>query len=175
MAETVSYTLCMAIVYTSHAIRETPALAGNGNEGRPTETLRVYAALKHAILAGSYQPGESLQETRLAAEYGASRTPVREALLRLESDGLLTIAPRRGAFVQQPTLRDFLDVNELRLLLDRAAETVDLIARQELYRRAYRSIYEDAPWLFLYSPRFSWAAVTGIAWTSRHGGIVGLT
>jgi len=104
-----------------YAIGEAAADGSNGREERPTETLRVYAALKHAILAGTYRPGESLQETRLAAEYGASRTPIREALLRLESDGLLTIAPRRGAFVQQPTLRDFLDVNELRILLEPAA------------------------------------------------------
>ena len=85
---------------------------------RPTETQRVYQALKRAILAGQFRPGEPLQETRIAAEFGASRTPVREAFHKLESDGLLTNAPRRGAFVQQPTARDFFDANELRLLLE---------------------------------------------------------
>ena len=90
-------------------------------EGRLTETQRVYQDLKRAILAGDYRPGEPLQEARLSTELGASRTPVREALRRLESDGLLTITPRRGAYVQQPTLRDFLDINELRVLLEPAA------------------------------------------------------
>ena len=96
-------------------------MATAGVDGRLTETQRVYAALKRAILAGEYLPGEPLQETRLSAELGASRTPIREALQRLESDGLLTITPRRGAVVQQPTLRDFLDINELRVLLEPAA------------------------------------------------------
>ena len=87
-------------------------------DDRPTETQRVYQALKRAILAGQFRPGEPLQEIRIAAEFGASRTPVREAFHKLESDGLLTIAPRRGAFVQQPTARDFIDTNELRLFLE---------------------------------------------------------
>jgi len=85
---------------------------------RPTETQRVYLALKRAILAGQFRPGEALQEIRIAAQFGASRTPVREAFQKLEADGLLMIAPRRGAFVQQPTARDFLDTNELRLFLE---------------------------------------------------------
>lgn len=92
-----------------------------GVNGRLTETQRVYQALRRAILAGEYRPGEPLQEARLSTEFSASRTPVREALQRLEADGLLTITPRRGAVVQQPTLRDFLDINELRVLLEPAA------------------------------------------------------
>ncbi len=88
---------------------------------RPTETQRVYRELKRAILANTYRPGEALQEVRLASEYGSSRTPVREAFHKLEADGLLTIVPRRGAFVQQPTVRDFLDINELRLILEPVA------------------------------------------------------
>lgn len=87
----------------------------------PTETQRVYKELKRAILAGSFVPGEALQEGRLAAHFGSSRTPVREALARLEADALLTIVPRRGAFVRQLTARDFLEVNELRLLLEPVA------------------------------------------------------
>lgn len=99
-------------------------------EGRPTETVRVYRALKRAILAGELRPGEPLQEVRIAAEFGASRTPIREAFQKLEGDGLLTIAPRRGAFVRQPTARDFFDINELRMILEpvvarSAAETLD--------------------------------------------------
>jgi DNA-binding GntR family transcriptional regulator len=125
------------------------AAASREAEERPTETLRVYAALKHAILAGTYRPGESLQETRLAADYGASRTPIREALLRLESDGLLTITPRRGAFVQQPTLRDFLDVNELRLLLEpAAARTATTMIASDVVadlQRALAAITADRP------------------------------
>ena len=120
-----------------------------GVNGRLTETQRVYRELKRAILAGDYRPGEPLQETRLSAELGASRTPVREALQRLESDGLLTITPRRGAFVQQPTLRDFLDINELRVLLEpAAARTATGLLSQSVVaelRSAFESISCDAP------------------------------
>jgi DNA-binding GntR family transcriptional regulator len=115
----------------------------------PTETQRVYQSLKREILAGTYAPGEALQEGRLAAQFGSSRTPVREALARLEADSLLTIVPRRGAFVRQLTARDFLEVNELRLLIEPvtarlAASVIDAepVARlQELHA----SIARDKP------------------------------
>jgi DNA-binding GntR family transcriptional regulator len=88
---------------------------------RITETERIYRALKRAILANTYRPGEALQEVRIAAEFQSSRTPVREAFQKLNADGLLNVVPRRGAFVQHPTLRDFLDINELRLILEPVA------------------------------------------------------
>jgi DNA-binding GntR family transcriptional regulator len=88
---------------------------------RPTEAQRVYLTLKREILAGRFRPGEPLQEVRIATQYGASRTPVREAFFRLSADGLLEMTPRRGATVKQPTIRDFLDVNELRGLLEPVA------------------------------------------------------
>lgn len=88
---------------------------------RPTETARVYQQLKHEILAGAFRPGEPLQEERIAARYGASRTPVREAFGRLVADGLLETAPRRGVTVKQPSMRDFLDINELRTVLEPVA------------------------------------------------------
>lgn len=125
------YSVRMVVVYNQHAAVAATA-AGDSDalparaaravwDARPTETQRVYDALKRAILAGQFRPGEPLQEVRIAAEFGASRTPVREAFHKLEADGLLTITPRRGAYVQQPTARDFLDMNELRLVLEPAA------------------------------------------------------
>jgi peptide/nickel transport system substrate-binding protein len=59
-------------------------------------------------------------------------------------------------------------------LLDQAAATVDLPARQVLYRRAYRLIRDEAPWLFLYSPRFSWGAAAETTWRPRPAGTIGL-
>lgn len=107
---------------------------------RPTETQRVYSALKRAILAGDLRPGEPLQEIRIAAEFGASRTPIREAFQRLEADGLVAITPRRGAVVLQLTVRDFLDINELRLILEpvvarMAAEIIPASVVEELQAR----------------------------------------
>jgi DNA-binding GntR family transcriptional regulator len=110
----------MALAYTLHAGSGDPDGAATW-QGHPTEAERIYRILKRAILAGELPPGVPLQEVRLATELGASRTPVREAFRRLEGDGLLTISPRRGAFVQQPTARDFFDVRQLRLILEPAA------------------------------------------------------
>ena len=108
---------------------------------RPTETERIYRALKRAILANTYRPGEALQEVRIAAEFESSRTPVREAFQKLNADGLLNVVPRRGAFVQQPTLRDFLDINELRLILNQL-----LLARRQTNweRRPWKSCNLDS-------------------------------
>jgi DNA-binding GntR family transcriptional regulator len=143
----------MPLVYTSHAEQD----AGDGKIGpdeeasseRLTESERVYRALKRAILAGEFAPGKPLQEVRLAAELKASRTPVREAFRRLEGDGLLSITPRRGAFVQQPTVRDFFDVNELRLILEpaaaRKAATLLSAARVHELQERLAHISADAP------------------------------
>jgi DNA-binding GntR family transcriptional regulator len=83
-----------------------------------TEALRLYRQLKHDILARVYAPGQPLAEIELARQYGASRTPLREALHRLDGDGLVRIEPRRGAFVQELTVTDFLEINELRAVLE---------------------------------------------------------
>lgn len=83
-----------------------------------TEAHRIYATLKREILANLLPQGHPLGEVDLAHRLGASRTPLREALLRLEADGLVRIEPRRGAFVQQLSVADFLEINELRSILE---------------------------------------------------------
>jgi GntR family transcriptional regulator, rspAB operon transcriptional repressor len=67
---------------------------------------QAYAAIKRRILDLTFKPRESLSETRLAAEFGLSRTPVREALKRLETDGLIDVIPQYGTFVS-PIRREF--------------------------------------------------------------------
>ena len=62
--------------------------------------VRIRDALVQRIVTGYYQPGERLVEMRLAAEFGTSQIPVREALRDLEMSGLITIRPRRGSFVK---------------------------------------------------------------------------
>jgi DNA-binding GntR family transcriptional regulator len=89
-----------------------------------TEALRLYYALKREILAVGFRPGQPLAEEELAERFGASRTPIREALLRLQADELVRIEPRRGAFVQQLSVADFLEINELRSVLEAFAARV---------------------------------------------------
>ncbi|MGP1396706.1 MAG: GntR family transcriptional regulator [Inquilinaceae bacterium] len=73
----------------------------------------AYLAIREQILAGEIRPGDHLRETELAARLGLSRTPVREALRRLEADGLLVHEPHRGAMVAQ---LDYQAVTELYLI-----------------------------------------------------------
>lgn len=78
----------------------------------------VFNTLRQAILTGELKPGERLMELHLADKLGVSRTPVREAIRRLELEGLVTMIPRRGAEVAQITEKSMNDVLEVRRTLD---------------------------------------------------------
>src|SRR3954466_2450459 len=86
-----------------------------------TSTGRVREQLQHAILEGVLKPGERLRAEALAQRYGTSRTPVREALLQLEAEGLVEVEPNRGAVVRAFDRADLLDLYEVRALLEPAA------------------------------------------------------
>jgi DNA-binding GntR family transcriptional regulator len=86
-----------------------------------TSTVRVRDELQHAILEGVLQPGERLRAEALAQRFGTSRTPVREALLQLEAQGLVEVEPNRGAVVKAFDAADLLDLYALRALLEPAA------------------------------------------------------
>ena len=75
---------------------------------------RAYREIREAILNLTFQPGQKLQETPLARWLGTSRTPVREALRRLQSEGLIEAEPSRGVVVAQASLEDV--ENSYRLL-----------------------------------------------------------
>ena len=78
----------------------------------------VYTALRKAILTGEIAPGERLTEMKLGDMLGTSRTPIREALRKLEMEGLVKIIPRSGARVAPITESDLRDVLEVRRSLD---------------------------------------------------------
>lgn len=78
----------------------------------------VRTALRDAILSGRFKPGERLVEDRLARRFGVSRNPVREALKALHSEGIVTIAPRRGATVARLSIDEAEEVIELRSALE---------------------------------------------------------
>lgn len=81
----------------------------------------VFFALREAILKGELKPGERLMESVLAAKLGVSRTPIREAMRKLEQEGLVTMTHRRGVEVASITLRDLKDVLEVRRYLEELA------------------------------------------------------
>ena len=78
----------------------------------------VFNTLRQAILTGELKPGERLMEIHLANRLGVSRTPIREAIRKLELEGLVTMIPRRGAEVAQITEKNMSDVLEVRRALD---------------------------------------------------------
>ena len=81
----------------------------------------VFNTLRDAILTGKLVPGERLMEIHLADKLGVSRTPIREAIRKLELEGLVTMIPRRGAEVAQITEKHLRDVLEVRRALDALA------------------------------------------------------
>lgn len=78
----------------------------------------VFNTLRKAILTGRLKPGERLMEVHLANKLGVSRTPIREAIRKLELEGLVIMIPRRGAEVAQITEKNLKDVLEVRRALD---------------------------------------------------------
>ncbi len=79
-------------------MRVTSLSLGPTEEG--SQSVRVLAALKRAIMEFDLAPGQPLQEVEIANHLGVSRTPVREAIRRLEADGLVEVVPYKGAFVK---------------------------------------------------------------------------
>ncbi|MFV0528371.1 MAG: GntR family transcriptional regulator [Lachnospiraceae bacterium] len=81
----------------------------------------VFKAIRQAILRGELKPGERLMEIALAEKLGVSRTPIREAMRKLEREGLVVMIPRRGAQVANITEKDLNDVLEVRMALENMA------------------------------------------------------
>ena len=82
-----------------------------------SETSSIYQELKKRIVFLDYQPGQTLREKDLLEEFGVSRTPVREAFIRLESDGLVRIFPNLGTIVSEVSFQQLKDVFEIRSFL----------------------------------------------------------
>ena len=89
----------------------------NADEYLPLRDV-VFNTLRQAILTGEMKPGERLMEIHLANKLGVSRTPIREAIRKLELEGLVIMIPRRGAEVAQITWKSLKDVLEVRRALD---------------------------------------------------------
>lgn len=82
---------------------------------------RVVAEMRRRIIAGDVAPGSMISELTLSDEFGVSRTPVREALKQLQTEGLIQIRPRVGTFVSAPSRREITELFEMKELLEGAA------------------------------------------------------
>lgn len=78
----------------------------------------VFESVRGAIISGVLKPGERLMEVQLAEKLGVSRTPIREAIRKLELEGLVVMIPRKGAYVADLSIKDITDVLEIRTALE---------------------------------------------------------
>ena len=117
----------------------------------------IYTTIKERIINCEIAPGEIIIENSFASEFGTSRTPVREALLRLQRDRLVVIYPRQGTFASQISLKDVYEIYDIRLLIEPAvaaqvAPTID-IEKIEEFRRQFtdRALAESSykHWFYL--------------------------
>ncbi|WP_367760392.1 GntR family transcriptional regulator [Ammoniphilus sp. 3BR4] len=95
---------------------------------------RVCQALREAILKGKFEPGERIVQEEIANSLGVSRMPVREALRKLEAEGLIQIEPNRGAVVKPLSLEDIEEIYLLRSVLEKMAveESLKKIQKQDI-------------------------------------------
>ena len=96
------------------------------------------ARIRARVLTGEIAVGSRLRQERLAAEFGVSRTPIREALRKLQADGVVELQPRRGAIVRGATAREIRDAYEVRaelegLAAELAATRIDDSQLEELH------------------------------------------
>jgi DNA-binding GntR family transcriptional regulator len=84
----------------------------------------VFENLREAIVEGKVKPGQRLMEVQLAEQLGVSRTPVREAIRKLELEGLVIMLPRKGAYVANMSLKDIIDVLEIRASVEGLAASL---------------------------------------------------
>lgn len=78
----------------------------------------VFEELRNLILTGKIEPGTRMMEIELADEMGVSRTPIREAIRKLEEEGLVVIEPRKGAYVSEVSVPDIVNILEVRENMD---------------------------------------------------------
>jgi DNA-binding GntR family transcriptional regulator len=131
------------------------ATAGHRRNGRPrtaTAASRIYADLRAELVSMQRHPGEVISEAEIALSYGVSRTPVREAILKLSDEGLVEIFPQSGIFVSRIPLaalpeaiiiRKALEETTARLAAERATSSQILILHAILARQREANVAED--------------------------------
>lgn len=126
---------------------------------RVTVETTPYDILAERILFGDYTPGMNLVEQDIAKELGLSRTPVREALLRLKLEGLVKIIPRGGIYVEEANVQTIRDVTEVRLVLE------ECLVRLAVERCPATLLDEFESWLKVLEP--AWHRLPPRQWLER--------
>ena len=130
---------------------------------------KLCSIIREKIVTLEYKPGQRLNEQKLAQELGASRTPVREALILLSSEGLVTMAPNVMTHVSEINLQKFRELTELRLILEQGTARLaainrtaeQLAALENLAERINAADHSDASQMMLLDTEFH--KITGAA------------
>ncbi|WP_198164503.1 GntR family transcriptional regulator [Rhodoplanes sp. Z2-YC6860] len=120
----------------------------NGSSGRlqsgASLTERAYAEIRHRVMTLAYKPGEFLNETRICTELGLGRTPVHEALHRLQVEGLVQIVPRKGVMIRTDSLNDVIALIETRMVVEPAGIALAAQRAQSHHVRALQTLLKQA-------------------------------
>jgi DNA-binding GntR family transcriptional regulator len=121
-------------VDTMTDVASTPEAAGSTAVAEVTHLSlpeTVYRELRRAILNGVFRPSQILRQEELAKRFGVSRAPLREALPRLEAEGMVVLHPRRGYAVVSLDSEEILEIFELRMLIEERAAYLATLHRTE--------------------------------------------
>jgi DNA-binding GntR family transcriptional regulator len=116
-------------------------------EGDAALVDRLAASIQARVLSGEFASGSRLRQESLATEFGVSRTPVREALRKLEAAGIVQLEPRRGARVRGPSAREVREAYVVRAELEGLAASLaaERIRDEELHRlHAAQDMFNDS-------------------------------
>lgn len=108
---------------------------------RPLREI-VYEELRSLILTGKIKPGTRMMEIELAEDMGVSRTPIREAIRKLEKEGLVVIEPRKGAYASEVSVKDMVDILEVRANLEGLAAYLAAERMTEAEKKALNEVKE---------------------------------
>ena len=99
-------------IATTQFVKENDSMARKSTKANMYD--RIYSSVRNDIIGGKYSGGSFLIESDLCEQFGVSRTPVREALIRLAQDNFLELVPNRGAFIPHITINDIIELCDLR-------------------------------------------------------------
>ena len=105
----------------------------------------AYEIIKKNILDCKYEPGTVLNETLLIKDIGVSRTPVHNALAKLQSENLVTLIPKKGAIVCGITLKDMLDKSKLEKFIKKCERVSSLGQKLHLHMEFHSILYNSCP------------------------------
>ena len=100
-----------------------------------TYSQKAYSYLKKTIIGNQYKPGEPISESVICNQLGMSRTPVREAILKLEKENLVQIYPKRGTFIKAVSPQKLQELFEIREIIEpeAARRVAHIISKSELF------------------------------------------